>query len=127
MTETMPDLFRKKKQKRRRLFTLVISLCVLFAMFAVPTFADEAATVAETGESTGMVGLVEDIFSAFSTVIEGLSDGLKAAFSNLLYVDPDVANPQFSPLVLFIFTMAGIALATGVLYKIFGLIRARRG
>lgn len=74
-----------------------------------------------------MSELITEIFTSFSTVIEGLADGLKTAFSNLIYVDPAATDPAFSPLVLFIFTMAGLGLATGILYKIFGMVRARRG
>ena len=74
-----------------------------------------------------MSELISEIFTSFTTVITGLSDGLKASFSNLIYVDPAATDPTFSPLVLFIFTMAGLGLATGILYKIFGMIRARKG
>lgn len=74
-----------------------------------------------------MSELITEIFSSFTTVIEGLAGGIKGAFTNLLYVDPAATDPQFSPIVLFVFTMAGLGLATGVLYKIFSLIRARKG
>ncbi|MBQ7348167.1 MAG: hypothetical protein IJW55_09425 [Clostridia bacterium] len=74
-----------------------------------------------------MSGLITEIFTSFKEVIKGLSGGIKDSFSNLIYVDPTVTDPQFSPIVLFIFTMAGIGLATGILYKIFGMIRARKG
>lgn len=73
-----------------------------------------------------MSGLIEELFSSFTTVIKGLASGLKSSFLELIYVDSAATDPQFSPLVLFIFTMAGIALATGILYKIFGLIVSRR-
>ena len=71
--------------------------------------------------------LVGTIFDSFGTVIDGLSTGLKTAFTNLIYVDPAATDPAFSPLVIFAFTVGGIGLATGVLYKTFGMIRARRG
>lgn len=74
-----------------------------------------------------MSELITEIFTSFSTVIEGLANGLKTSFSSLIYVDPAATDPTFSPLVLFIFTMAGLGLATGILYKIFGMVRARRG
>ena len=126
MTSTQPlDLKRKKSRRFRRLITLVSCIFVLCSFFAVSTFANEAtpATVAEGGAS--MADLVKSIFDTFSTVIEGLSDGLKTAFINLIYTDSSAT--AFSPLVLFVFTMAGIGLAAGILYKIFALIRARRG
>ena len=71
--------------------------------------------------------LITTIFTSFTTVIGGIADGLKEAFVNLVYVDPAAADPTFSPLVLFIFTMAGLGLAAGILYKIFGMVRARKG
>ena len=74
-----------------------------------------------------MSELVKELFSSFTEVITGLSSGIKTSFTNLIYVDPAATDPQFSPIVLFVFTMAGIGLATGILYKIFGMIRARKG
>lgn len=73
-----------------------------------------------------MSELITAIFSTFTTVIQSLASGLKTAFSQLLYTDPTATNPTFSPLVLFIFTLAGVGLATGILYKMFGLIKAHR-
>ena len=70
-----------------------------------------------------MSELISTIFENFSVVIGGLSDGLKTAFSNLIYVDPAATNPVLSPLVLFVFTMLGLGIATGILYKIFGLVK----
>ncbi len=73
-----------------------------------------------------MTELITAIFSTFTTVIKGLASGLKEAFSQLLYVDPSASDPVFSPMVLFIFTLAGLGLATGILYKMFGLIKSHR-
>lgn len=73
-----------------------------------------------------MSELITAIFSTFTTVIQGLASGLKTAFSQLLYVDPTASDLTFSPLVLFIFTMAGLGLAAGILYKMFGLIKAHK-
>ena len=75
----------------------------------------------------GFSNLVTEMFSSFKTVITELSGGLKDAFVNLVYVDPAVENPEFSPVILFVFTMAGIGIATGILYKIFGMVRSRNG
>ena len=74
-----------------------------------------------------MSELITEIFSSFSTVIKGLAGGLKDAFMELIYVDAAATDPQFSPLVLFVFTMAGLGLASGILYKIFSMVRARKG
>lgn len=73
-----------------------------------------------------MSELVQAIFATFTIVIQGLAGGLKTAFSQLLYVDPAAESPVFSPMVLFIFTLAGLGLATGILYKMFGLIKSHR-
>lgn len=73
-----------------------------------------------------MESLITALFSSFSTVIKSLASGLKDAFGMLLYVDPSASDPVLSPLVLFLFTLAGVGLATGILYKMFGLISAHR-
>ena len=67
------------------------------------------------------------MFTSFTTVIGGLASGLKDAFANIIYTDPSAATPTLSPLVVFVFVMAGVGLATGILYKIFGMVRARKG
>lgn len=72
-----------------------------------------------------MVELVEEIFASFSTVVTGLASGLSDAFVHLIYkvgTDGQLTS-DFNPLILFIFTVAGISLAAGILWKIFGLIR----
>ena len=68
--------------------------------------------------------LISTIFSSFTEVITGLAGGLQSAFTQLIYANGE--SGTFSPLVLFIFTMAGVALASGILYKIFGLIQSKR-
>lgn len=68
--------------------------------------------------------LVETIFDSFTEVITGLSGGLSEAFSRLLYVYNDgVATTEFNPLILFIFTMAGVGLAAAILWRIFGMLK----
>ena len=71
-----------------------------------------------------MTELITTIFSSFTSVIQGLASGLQSAFVQLIYANGE--SGTFSPLVLFIFTMAGVGLAAGVLYKIFGLIQSKR-
>lgn len=71
------------------------------------------------------LSLVEAIFGSFTTVIGGLAEGLQTAFTNLIYVGGDV-SAGMSPLVIFVFVMAGVGIATGLLYKIFGLIKGMR-
>lgn len=74
-----------------------------------------------------MTELIQEMFSSFSIVIEGLAEGLKTAFEQLIYVDPAASEKVFSPLVIFVFVLAGLGVATGILYKIFGLISHRNG
>lgn len=71
------------------------------------------------------VQLVEAIFGSFTTVIGSLAEGLQSAFTNLVYLGGNVES-GFSPLIIFVFVMAGVGIATGLLYKIFGLIRGMR-
>lgn len=75
---------------------------------------------------TKMSDLVTNIFESFGIVIGGLTEGLKDSFDELIYVDPAAADLQFSPLILFLFTLAGVAVATGIVYGIFSLVKSKR-
>lgn len=70
-----------------------------------------------------MSGLISEIFTSFTTVITGLASGIKEAFTAILYADGGTG--AFSPLVLFLLTFGGLALAMGLFWKLFGLIRGR--
>ncbi len=67
--------------------------------------------------------LISNVFSSFSDVITGLAGGLREAFTQLIYANG--SEGAFSPLVLFLLTFAGVGLAAGILWKIFGLIRGK--
>ena len=70
--------------------------------------------------------LVETIFDTFTEVITGLSEGLTSAFNHILYTynsDGTINTAEFNPLVLFIFTVAGISLAAGILWKMFAMVK----
>ncbi|MBR2927168.1 MAG: hypothetical protein IKC31_06290 [Clostridia bacterium] len=69
------------------------------------------------------VTLVEEMFSTFTVVISGMAGGLKEAFLQLIYVDPEGATKEWSPLVIFLFVAGGVVLGMGLLTGIFGLIR----
>lgn len=124
MTAQTQKQLRKKRTKRA--FMLVTFMLALCTLLAVSAFADEAVPVTALEAGSGMSSLIESIFESFSTVIKGLASGLKEAFNHVLYVDPSASSPVFSPLVLFLFTLAGLGLATGILYKMFGMIQAHR-
>ena len=117
---------KRKGHKLRRLIVLMTFIVALASMMAVSTFADEAYPTVALDGAAGMTDLIEDIFDSFSTVIKGLAQGLKDAFGHIIYVDPAATSPVFSPMIVFIFTMAGVGLATGILYKIFGMVRASK-
>ena len=72
-----------------------------------------------------MTDLITEIFSSFTAVITGLADGIKEAFSHILYVDPSASQLVFSPMVLFLLVFGGLALAMGIFWKIFGVIRGK--
>lgn len=69
--------------------------------------------------------LITDFFSGFETSIEGMGQGLKTAFQHLIYEDPAATTPVVSTLAEFLFVMAGVSLAIGIVYLIFHLIRGR--
>lgn len=75
---------------------------------------------------TQMSDLVVNIFESFGLVIGGLTEGLKNSFEELIYVDASVAEPEFSPLILFLFTLAGVAVATDLVYSVFAMIKGHR-
>lgn len=70
-----------------------------------------------------MSDLISNIFTSFTTVITGLAGGIKEAFSEILYASG--GSGDFSPLILFLLTFGGLALAMGLFWKLFGLIRGR--
>ncbi len=67
--------------------------------------------------------LISTIFTSFTQVIGGIAGGIQQAFTKLIYANGETGT--FSPLVLFLFTMAGLSLAAGIVYKIFGLIKGK--
>lgn len=74
-----------------------------------------------------MDSLITQMFTSFTDVVGGLAGGIKNAFENLIYVDPSASTRVVAELPKFIFITAGVGLATGILYKVFGMIRARKG
>lgn len=67
--------------------------------------------------------LFSELFSAFSDTISGLANGIKDAFLNIIFVDPDAATRQVSDLAKFGFLMLGLSMAIGLVYGAFQLIR----
>lgn len=70
--------------------------------------------------------MVSTIFSSFSEVIEGLSSGIKTAFVNIIYEDPEAATKVLSAPIQFALIFAGVALASGLVMGAFHWIRNRK-
>lgn len=70
-----------------------------------------------------MSDLFSELFSAFGDTISGLANGIKDAFLNIIYVDPDATTRQISDLAKFGFLMLGLSMAIGLVYGAFRLIR----
>lgn len=70
--------------------------------------------------------MVSTIFSSFTDVISGLSNGIKTAFVNILYQDPDASEKVISDPVKFALIFAGVGLASGLVMGAFRWIRNRK-
>lgn len=91
----------------------------------VERFVKELENIGIDVKKSTYGGVVETIFNGFGAAIGGIAGGLKLSFNRILYANG--VGGQFSPLVIFIFVMAGFGLATAILYKIFGMVRRRKG
>lgn len=70
--------------------------------------------------------LLSLLFTGFGSAIGGLALGVKESLFNVIWVDPTATNKVLSPLVTFIFTIAGLSIAMTVFFLIFRLIRFGR-
>lgn len=71
--------------------------------------------------------IVTTLYSAFSEVVPALARGMKNAFSEILWQDPEATTRVLSDPVQFALVCAGIGLASGLVIGAFRWIRARRG
>ncbi|CDC68704.1 unknown [Staphylococcus sp. CAG:324] len=62
--------------------------------------------------------LINQIFTGFSDAIEGISNGLKDAFLNIIYVDPTASEKVVSEFAKFAFVMFGLSLAFTIVFLI---------
>lgn len=69
--------------------------------------------------------IVTTIFSSFTDVIGFMSDGIKTAFMNILYADPNAAEKVISDPVKFFMVLLGMGMAGGLVFGAFKLIRRR--
>ena len=73
-----------------------------------------------------MGDMVSTIFTSFNDVITNLAGGIKNAFVQILYQDPDAAEKVISDPVKFALIFAGVALASGMVMGAFKWIRNRK-
>lgn len=73
-----------------------------------------------------MSQLIEAIFSNLTTVVTQSATALKTCFLNLIYDDPTSQTKSVSDLMLFVFTMMGLTIGIGIVYKILSLVRIGR-
>ena len=74
-----------------------------------------------------MGDMVTTIFSTFTEVIEGLGNGIKTAFTTILWQDPEASTKVLSDPVKFALVCGGIALASGLVMGAFRFARNRKG
>ena len=70
-----------------------------------------------------MLDLIQNIFASFTSVISGLTGGIKSAFSHFIYEDPAAETLQVSGIAQFIFIMLGVSMAIGLVYFIMRLVK----
>lgn len=70
--------------------------------------------------------LITNMFSNLTTIVTNSAEALKAAFNELIYVDPDATTKQVSDLMQFVFLMMGVTIGIGILYKVLSLVRIGR-
>lgn len=73
------------------------------------------------------VQIIEAMFSAFGTAITGLTGGIKDGFMELIYVDAAAEVLEINPLFWFVAVTGGLAVATGIVWKLFGMIKGKIG
>ena len=74
-----------------------------------------------------MGDIVTTIFSTFNDVISGLGEGVKTAFTTVLWQDPTASEKVLSDPVKFGLICGGIALASGLVIGAFRFARNRKG
>ncbi|MBQ9099695.1 MAG: hypothetical protein IJY50_09750 [Clostridia bacterium] len=74
-----------------------------------------------------MGDIVKQIGDGFTGIIEPMTQGIKTAFSHLIYADPAAAEPVLSDIAKVGLTVGGIGLAIGLVMGIFAFIKHLRG
>ena len=72
-----------------------------------------------------MTDIVSKIFTGFTTTITNLASGIKTAFMNILYENPDAETKVLSSLAEFGLVFLGISIAIGLVYGAIRMVRNR--
>lgn len=73
-----------------------------------------------------MSELITTIFENLTTVVTQSAQALKTCFLNLIYTDPTAQTKTISDLMIFVFTMMGLTIGIGIVYKVLSLVRIGR-
>lgn len=72
-----------------------------------------------------MADIVSKIFTGFTTTITNLASGIKTAFLNILYENPDAETKVLSSVAEFGLVFLGISMAIGLVYGAIRMVRNR--
>ncbi len=72
-----------------------------------------------------MADIVSKIFTGFTTTITNLASGIKTAFLNILYEDPEASTKVLSSVAEFGLVFLGISMAIGLVYGAIRMVRNR--
>lgn len=72
-----------------------------------------------------MSDIVTTIFESFVEVIQSLATGIKTAFIQFIYADPDAAEKTLSAPFEFLLIFMGISIAIGLVYGAIRMVSRR--
>ena len=76
-----------------------------------------------------MATFIETLFEAITSGITGIIapmvDGIKDAFLELVYVDPNAAEKEVSVIAYFLFAMLGLSIGVGLIWLVISLFKRR--
>lgn len=70
-----------------------------------------------------MGDIVSTIFGSVNEVIDGFVEGIRTAFTNLIWEDPDATEKVLSDFAQFGLVFLGISIAVGIAYTIIRMVR----
>lgn len=72
-----------------------------------------------------MGDIVQKIFTGFSQTITNLASGIKDAFLNILYENPEAETKVLSSVAEFGLVFLGISMAIGLVYGAISMVKGR--